>query len=121
MRFVLPLLLLACGPAPLPLPAAPPDAGVARADTDGGAAADAGIPPPAPPDAGVPPPPPLLDDDAEVVSASFRTSVLATELFTATVVLRNTGTATWSPERAYRLGTASTTDPFFPQGRVQLA
>src|SRR5438128_2048408 len=102
------LLCASCAGAP---EAAQPEGG--RRDA-GVALVDAGV---APPDAGVAPPDAgtaLPEDDAEVSRVSFPATLACGESRSATVVVRNTGSATWTPAAGYKLGRVGDSEPLHP-------
>lgn len=50
-------------------------------------------------------------DDAVMVSVSFPGAIACGESATATVLMRNSGTTTWTPEGGYKLGAVGDEDP----------
>jgi hypothetical protein len=58
-------------------------------------------------------------DDAALVSHDLPADALAGQAFAATVVVRNSGTSTWTAAAGYRLGGVGDEDPFAP-ARVEL-
>lgn len=115
-RYVVGLVLwvgVGCGHATFVEAVAPADGG--------GSAVDAGRPDAGAVDAGGPQVdagPTLPPDDAKLVMASIP-DLGCTETRTATVRMRNTGSATWTPAD-YKLGAVDDSDPFTPTGRVLL-
>ncbi|MBL8935159.1 MAG: hypothetical protein JNM69_11450 [Archangium sp.] len=60
-----------------------------------------------------------LVDEATLVSTTLPTSLPCSQLVTARVTLRNTGTTTWTAAQGYKLGAVGDSDPFGP-GRITL-
>ena len=61
-------------------------------------------------------------DAAEVVTAVLPETLACGETVPATVEMRNTGLATWTPEDGYKLGTVDDEDPLYgPNTRVYMA
>ena len=52
------------------------------------------------------------EDDAVILSVSFPTGLTCGEEATASVTVRNTGTATWTHAQGYKLGAIGDEDPF---------
>lgn len=62
------------------------------------------------------------EDDAEIVSASFPSTIACDGTDTAVVTVRNVGTATWTRGTGYKLGTVGDQDDLYPNDtRVWLA
>jgi hypothetical protein len=55
------------------------------------------------------------EDDAEIVTVVFPETLDCGATTDATVVVRNLGTATWTRDDGYKLGTVGDEDPFYPQ------
>lgn len=66
-----------------------------------------------------PEPQPELDD-AEIVSVELPALLTCGESATATIVVRNVGTTTWTAEGGYGLGAVDDADPLSAAGRVAL-
>jgi hypothetical protein len=64
------------------------------------------VPPPPPP----PPPPTLPVNDADFVSQTVPSTMVAGQTYSVTVRMRNTGSATWTPGGLYRLGSQNPQD-----------
>jgi hypothetical protein len=64
---------------------------------------------------------PLEEDDAVLLSFEFPTSMDCGEVAVASILVGNTGSAGWTQEAGYKLGTVDDTDPFYgPSTRVWL-
>jgi hypothetical protein len=62
-----------------------------------------------------------VEDSAEIVLTSFPSTLACSATATATVSVRNTGTATWTRESSYKLGAVDDSDPFHgPEPRIWL-
>ncbi|MFH1740277.1 MAG: DUF2079 domain-containing protein [bacterium] len=66
---------------------------------------------------------PMRDYDAEIVSATFPTSLTCGELASATIVVKNNGALDWTESKRCRLGTPGEREPFvgFKSWRVRLS
>ncbi|MFT3713391.1 MAG: NBR1-Ig-like domain-containing protein [Archangium sp.] len=87
-------------PAPAPTPVTPPAEGA--------------------PDSGTTTLPPVEVDDAAVVSATLPSALACGERLVAQVVMKNTGTSTWTRSGGVKLGAAGDSDPLSAVGRLEL-
>src|SRR5688572_7198484 len=106
--FVIAVFAVACAPA---TPVRPDASSPSPFDASADAPAEVATVDAAPPDLGDDAPPATREEDsAELVMASLRSSLACGAGFDAAVVMRNTGSATWTRAADYKLGAVDDSD-----------